>query len=372
MATESKEYDSLDKLFSPVRQPKSGFQWQPDHYQKSMGLIPTDSEYFERTLAGKVTRKAGEFNVQKPPFGLDYDRVEIELEDVATGFKEGGPKEARLFRVALLKNDRECDHLFPVKVVGIPDMIQEEELAVVFNKFGEVGNVYVPRNGETRKACCSFAVVRFVDKASADRAMLAGKAYIKGKYCGPKPFLVTMDPLPHQQSVFTKNSGVHGMTNAITEEMITQYTLEKHTIVPVKQAITLEECFSRSGYPWGSKQELRILEEHAPKEAMAYFSIHLTNLNHYTSPQELERIFRDEFHLQVGSVYCPRPLIIDDRLNDGRKNDGFGFIRFPHVEDMKKALTAIENQLVVIEGNLVQGKRNQPYQWPREDFRKYH
>ena len=46
--------------------------------------------------------------------------------------------------------------------------------------------------------------------------------------------------------------------------------------------------------------------------------------------------------------------------------------RFPHVEDMKKALTAIENQLVVIEGNLVQGKRNQPYQWPREDFRKYH
>lgn len=369
---EMKEATRLDELFSPVRRPKSGWQWEPNHYQKSMGLIPTDHVSFETPKTGKAAIPKPEFNVEKPPFGLDFERIPVELDEVATGYKVGGPKEARLFRVALLKNDREVEHLFPVKVVGIPDMIQEEELGYVFSKFGKVGNIYVPRDGASRKAVTNFAVVRFEEKAAADRALEAGSAKVKGKYCGPNPYPLIIKPLPSQDPMFTKNTGVHGMTNKITPDMLKTDEIARNTINFIPQNITLEECFSRSGYPWGSKAELRILEAHAPKETMEMTTIHITNLNQYTHPKEITRVFRDEFHLQVGDMYCPRPLLVHERLNDGRHNEGFGFIRFPNTYDMQRAMLAIDKGLVVIDGQTLAGEKIQPFQWPREEFRKYH
>jgi len=56
-----------------------------------------------------------EFSVMKPPYGLDSERTELAEEQLKTGYRTGGPKEARLFRVALLGSKLEVDHLHPVK-----------------------------------------------------------------------------------------------------------------------------------------------------------------------------------------------------------------------------------------------------------------
>jgi hypothetical protein len=366
------ESPTLGNLFSPVRIPKCGFQWEPNHYQESMGLIPVDSPHAKMRLSGKQPRPDSTSSVECPPFGLDFERKQIDVEDIATGYKVGGPKETRLFRVALLKNDRECDHLFPVKVMGIPDIIQEEELAIVFKEFGQIGNIYVPRDGESRKAVAPFAIVYFVLKSSADNALLKGTTKIHSKYCGhPNPFTVNMVPSPKQTSTFTKNSGVHGITNSITQSMINTFDSQQRHREYVPQNITLEECFSRSGYPWGSKQELKILEGHAPPEVRTMDTLHLFNLNEYTSPNKIISLFKDDYHLDVGDCYCPRPLIITERLNDGRFNEGFGFLRFRSRYDMNKALKAINSGLIVIDNNTITAEVMRPYQWPRDEFRRY-
>lgn len=50
-----------------------------------------------------------------------------------------------------------------------------------------------------------------------------------------------------------------------------------------KQDIQLSECFARSGYPWGSKRELKILEPHAPRETLSMPGLRITNLNLMTT-----------------------------------------------------------------------------------------
>lgn len=362
--------ESLKELFSPVRKPANGFQWEPNHYQRTMGVIPKESEHFVATQGGKGVRKPPEFNVTKPPFGLDFDRFELADDEVAQGYKVGGPKEFRLFRVALLKNDRENDHLFPVKVIGIPELIQEEELAEAFRQFGKVGNVYVPRDGLTRKSVAPFAVVRFIDKCDADRALIHGKLYIKSEFGGPEPYLLTIAPNPSQESTFTMNTGVHGMTNRIIDSMIATQEQNDAALECVTQNITLDECFSRSGNPWVSKRELKILEPHADREVMDMHTIKIENLNIYIHPNEIRSLFND-MNLHIGDVYCPRPQHVHLRLKDGRYNEGFAFLRFKDPRDMKKAMESITKGLITFSGQTITGEVWKPYQWPTQKTRRY-
>ena len=361
----------LEEVISPVRRPKHGFQWEPDHFQRTMGIIPKESvHYAGPSKGGKVKRPTPNHSVTKPPFGLDWERVPISIEDEATGYKTGGPKECRLFRVALLKKDNEVDHLFGVKVFGIPELIQEKELADAFQQFGKVGNVYVPRDGLSRKAVAPFAVVRFDEKESVSRALMEGSIWIKTMYCGPDPFLLRIEENPYQESSFTQNTGVHGMTNAIADVMIRTQEAKDSKRHPVPQNITLDECFSRSGYPWGSKRELKILEAHAPREVMSMHTIKLENLNQYTSSEEIEAKFKGR-HLFVGDVYCPRPQHVHLRLNDGRENDGFAFLRFKDARDLKSAMDALNAGLIVFRGDVATGEVWKPYQWPTDKTRRY-
>ena len=133
------------------------FQYEPNHFQRTQNIK-------EVSKTGPITPKVGEFSVTKPCFGLDYEREEIGIDEVARGYKVGGPKEARLFRVALLAAKKDTDHLYPVKVSGVHDMIKEEELYEVFGRFGSIGDVYVPRKGENRKLVAPFGIVRFIER----------------------------------------------------------------------------------------------------------------------------------------------------------------------------------------------------------------
>jgi hypothetical protein len=361
--------NSIDELLSPVRRP-AHFQWEPNHFQRTMGLIPRESEYYKDYKGGKTTRAEPIHSVTKPPFGLDFERKPLADEELATGYKKGGPKEARLFRVALLRNERECDHLFGVKVVGIPDLVQEKELADVFQRFGKIGNIYVPRDGASRKAVTNFAVVRFIEKESASRALQRGSVYVKCEFCGPEPYLLFIEDNPSQESTFTQNSGVHGITNKILDSMIQEKEYNDSLKEVVEQNIALDECFSRSGYPWGSKRELKILESHAPRDVLSMHTIRLDKLNQYTHPKEIKNLFNN-MNLHVGDVYCPRPLHVNLRLNDGRQNDGFGYLRFQDARDLHQALEAINAGLISFNGDVCEGKVMKPFQWPTDFTRRY-
>jgi len=197
--------------YSPIKLP-------PSHFTYTKNKITQQQE--EPKKSGKRTSK---FNAQYPPFGLDEERYPVEDIDVARGYLKGGPKEARLFRVALLANTRDVDHLFSVMVTNIHLMTQEHELEQEFKIFGEIGNIYIPRDGISRKTLAGFAVVRFSKKEAADRALIEGRIQLRSMF-SPEIKQCEIVPISPQTPVFTLNSGVHGMTNTITGDMIKQET----------------------------------------------------------------------------------------------------------------------------------------------------
>ena len=83
---------------------------------------------------------------------------------------EGGQKQARLRRVAILKTDKETDHLFTVKVSNIdPKVTKPERLYDEFLRFGAIGDVYIPRNVNINIPYNhDIAYVRFHEKSAAD------------------------------------------------------------------------------------------------------------------------------------------------------------------------------------------------------------
>ncbi|KAH7489123.1 Serine/arginine-rich splicing factor 2 [Phytophthora ramorum] len=64
------------------------------------------------------------------------------------------------------------DSMFTLKVDNVPFQIGSDELRELFSKFGEIGDVYIPRargSNESR----GFAFVRFVEKRDAEDAIEA-------------------------------------------------------------------------------------------------------------------------------------------------------------------------------------------------------
>ncbi|KAG3099825.1 hypothetical protein PI124_g15083 [Phytophthora idaei] len=62
------------------------------------------------------------------------------------------------------------DNMFTLKVDNVPFQIGSDELRDLFSKFGEIGDVYIPRargSNESR----GFAFVRFIEKRDAEDAI---------------------------------------------------------------------------------------------------------------------------------------------------------------------------------------------------------
>lgn len=319
-----------------------------------------------------------EFSVKKPPFGLDKEITELPDDEVATGYRRGGPKEARLFRVALLAAKKEVDGLHPVRVSNIPEDLTEEQLAEEFKKYGAIGDIYIPRDLK-RMTARNFAILRFEKEEAAKKALESRTATLKEIKAKRKAKQVEIDQLSKQWSVFTSNSGVNGITNEISDDMRHTEFVKSTKKLEFKQNISLEECFSRSGYPWGSKQELRILEPHAPKEVLSMKTLKVEGLKTSTSSEEIKQVF-SVYGPSLADVYCPTSLNVVERNNEIHKaqhagtrfcNSGFAYVRFSDRRDYLRALRDVTAGKVIIDGARITGESLTPNQWPTDRTRRY-
>lgn len=131
------------------------------------------------------------------------------------GYRAGGPKEARLRRVALLSKAKEVDHMVSIKVMNIPtrqsspDRLLEDEIREQFQKFGPVGDVYLPidyKNGQPKR---DFAIVRYEDPSAVERAT-SPETHNSLRLNGQR---VIATPLSRQESFFSGGTGYLGISN---------------------------------------------------------------------------------------------------------------------------------------------------------------
>ncbi len=240
----------------------------------------------------------------RPPFALD-DEIDDDVSVLSrqsmetTGYRVGGPKEARLRRVALLSKVKEIDHLHPVKVYDVPRTASPEKLQQAFSEFGEVGDVYIPMDYKERCAKKGFAIVRYTSPDALDRlmehaapldspssrsissfhssstlSMISRPSTSEGKPVAVDGRSVSVGPLEKQRSFFTRGTGYLGICN----EPVEDGTYNRDP-VQVQQDISLSSCMSRSGYPWGSVRELKFLAPHLPKAAYESFTLKVENLD---------------------------------------------------------------------------------------------
>jgi RNA recognition motif-containing protein len=223
----------------------------------------------------------------------------------STGYRAGGPKEARLHRVALLSKVKEIDHLHPVKVHDIPQTASPEKLREAFSEFGEVGDVYIPADYKERRPKQGFAIVRYTSPDALDRLMenssplhspsssnksvssfhssgtisvISRPMTSEGKPVAIDGKTVSVGPLEKQRSFFTRGTGYLGICN----EPVEDGTYNRDPVL-VQQDISLSSCLSRSGYPWGSVRELKYLAPHLPKPAYESFTMKIENLDRQTT-----------------------------------------------------------------------------------------
>jgi RNA recognition motif-containing protein len=287
------------------------------------------------------------------PFALDYND-DPATRTVATGFRVGGPKEARLHRVALLRSDSEVDHLFSVRVENLGPKATPEKLKEKFSQWGEVGNIYLPKNLSTGKLK-GFAYVRYVRKEDADRALEECKDVVIEKKKGP----VKVAPPLKQNTFFSGHTGSAGITGFVEERPVPEKTA-------FQQVISLDDCMARNGAPWVSKHELLRLEPHAPLETHDCWSLKISPLERNLNVQHIWDTF--EPYGTIKNVYCPKVLLKDQWCSD--PNEGFAFIRFEergNAEDAKKAMEGKE-----FYGNILEIELLPPKYWPREPTRRYH
>ena len=217
------------------------------------------------------------------PFALD-DENEVILNRInenrygdtrpQTGVcRPGGPKEARLRRVALLSPTKEVEKMYPVKVRNIPRTASSEKLQDAFKDFGEVADVYIPTSYKNMKPAADFAVIRFNDPTTAQKAIVEAnrRVSVDGR-------ALEVVPLAKQRSSFSKGTGDLGISNEPVDD---GYRYKPQP--PCEQAIALSSCMSRCGYPWGSVRELKYLAPHPTSEVVDMFSVRVENLPYYTT-----------------------------------------------------------------------------------------
>ncbi len=209
------------------------------------------------------------------PFALDDEGTEItdfsRLSTASRGFRDGGPKEARLKRVAFLSKAKEVDHLYPVKVENIRSNVDEESLASTFSEFGDVGDVYIPKDSRNRPIS-NFAIIRYKSPEAQERALSASPPLSRSS-SSSKDISLSVSPVRPQRSYFSRGTGYHGICNTPVEDG----TYDRRPVT-VQQDISLESCRSRSGYPWGSVRELKFLAPHPPKDSTFSYSIRIDDV----------------------------------------------------------------------------------------------
>lgn len=363
------EEEFLNTTPSPIKRPQFcdlSVVWKDKRDEKVYTYSPIKSE----------------FSVKNPPFGLDMEIKDVE--EVAQGYRKGGTKEARLFRVALLAAKKEVEHLHPVKVRNIPEDVTEEQLAEEFSKFGAIGDIYVPRDLKRFRAR-EFAVVRFEKEEAAKKALASQTLTLREIKAKRKAKQLELDRVSKQWSTFTSNSGVHGMTNEISEDMRHTEYLKSTKKLEFKQNITLEQCFSRSGCPWGSKAELRILEPHgtfegkSTREVMGAHTIKLEGLNSSTSVKKLRAVF-ESYGPSLVDIYCPRSLGVNERNSmqhmaalrgSSWENEGIAYARYSDRRDYTRAVRDLQAGRIVIDDAVLSGDPVTPFQWPSDRTRRY-
>lgn len=217
------------------------------------------------------------------PFALD-DENEVILNRInenrfgdtrpQTGVcRPGGPKETRMRRVALLSPTKEVEKMYPVKVRNIPRTASSEKLQDAFKDFGDVADVYIPTSYKNMKPAADFAVIRFNDSATAQKALEEAnrKLSVDGN-------TLEIGPLVKQRSQFSKGTGDLGISNEPVDDG-NRYKPQP----PCEQAIALKSCMSRCGYPWGSNRELKFLAPHQAPEVDDMYSVRVENLPYYTT-----------------------------------------------------------------------------------------
>ena len=174
-------------------------------------------------------------------------------------------------RVAFLSKSKEVDHLFPVKVENIGESVTEDSLKNTFQEFGEVGDVYIPKDPKNRPLS-NFAIVRYTNSDAQERALShSPTSSVSNQSLGNRSLSVS--PVRSQRSFFSKGTGYHGICNPPVDDG----TYDRSRLV-VEQDISLESCRSRSGYPWGSVRELKFLAPHPPPDALFSYSLRLDDL----------------------------------------------------------------------------------------------
>jgi len=210
-----------------------------------------------------------------------------------TGYRRGGPKEARLKKFAMISKTKEVEHLHPIKVKNIPETVKSDELAAHFSKFGKVEDVYIPTNLKTRKNR-DFAVIRYADPKAVETILSTetdAESVCTLKLNDTK---VTVSPLSKQPVFFTKGTGYLGITNEAFDDGTRSVSSK-----PPPQDVPLSSWFdllpnaysfnnyllsnsycslSRSGAPWGSVHELKVLAPYGSIDALQKHAIKLTNL----------------------------------------------------------------------------------------------
>jgi hypothetical protein len=216
-----------------------------------------------------LTSESAASRCTSPPFAIDEDRSfssRSGLSSSSKGFRDGGPKEARLKRVAFLSPQKDVSNMHPVKVQNLPPKVSPEKIKAHFEKFGDVKDVYIPSSPKDRRLpAIDLAIVRFSSPHEARTAMSSPSSETGG---------LVVSPMSRQRSFFSGGTGYHGINNEPVED-----GTYVRGMGPVKQDIELSSCLSRSGYPWGSIRELKVLSPHVPAEARDTYAIRIENLD---------------------------------------------------------------------------------------------
>lgn len=224
----------------------------------------------------------GHRSISPPPFGLDEpygsgssraSTASTARSTVSQGYRGGGPKEARLKRVAFLSMVKEVDHLYPIKVDKISKKMTAQQIADAMAPYGEVGDVYVPISHSTLEPTGGFAVVRFTSPDAVDTLLQEEANHVSHRIAGKEVHLAPVSP---QRSFFTRGTGFHGICNKPVDDG----TYIRGSPIP-EQDIPLSSCMSRSGAPWGSVRELKLLTPHPPPEHSDGFGLKVLNLPHH-------------------------------------------------------------------------------------------
>eukprot|EP01031_Cornospumella_fuschlensis_P031192 gene31192-37699_t len=292
-----------------------------------------------------------------PPFALDEDRQSLASRSSlqSRGYRDGGPKEARLHRVAFLSLEKDVSHLHPVKVQHLPPNTTPERLKRTFeSKIGDVQDVYVPLDAQRNKPVTDFAVIRFGSPESVQRALASPSEQLDG---------LQVSPLSKQRSFFSGGTGYHGIHNEPVED-----GTYVRGMGPVQQDISLNSCMSRSGYPWGSIRELKYLPPRIPSDARDTYALHLQSIPTHITAEEMQEYF--SHYGEVASVNCPKPLVIAYAVRT--PNNGEAFVRFFDKRDCRQAYEDVIAGRVQLGGVVVKAKIVPPSYWPSEKTRRYY